>query len=43
MIKAVFMDYTGTIIQEKGEDLEKLFSGYGKTSRLKTPAETVSF
>ena len=23
MIKAVFLDYTGTIIQEKGEDLEK--------------------
>ena len=29
MIKAVFLDYTGTIIQEKGEDLEKIAVRYG--------------
>lgn len=28
MIKAVFMDHTGTLIREKGADLKKLFSGY---------------
>lgn len=42
MIKAVFMDYTGTIIQEKGEDLEKIVFRIWKNSRLKTAEETVS-
>lgn len=28
MIKAVFMDHTGTPIREKGADLKKLFFGY---------------
>lgn len=41
MIKAVFMDYTGTIIQEKGEDLEKIVSRIWKNSRLETAEETV--
>ncbi len=41
MIKAVFMDYTGTIIQEKGEDLEKIVYRIWKNSRLETAEETV--
>ena len=41
MIKAVFMDYTGTIIQEKGEDLEKIVFRIWRNSRLKTAEETV--
>lgn len=41
MIKAVFIDYTGTIIQEKGEDLEKVVYRIWKNSRLETPEETV--
>ena len=41
MIKAVFMDYTGTIIQEKGEDLEKIVFRIWKNSRLETVEETV--
>lgn len=28
MIKAVFMDHTGTLIREKGADLKKLISVY---------------
>ncbi len=27
MIRSIFIDYTGTIIQEKGEDLEKQVGG----------------
>ena len=36
MIKAIFIDYTGTIIQEKGADLEKIVSRILKYSRLET-------
>lgn len=43
MIKAVFMDYTGTIIQEKGEDLEKIVFRIWKNSRLETVEETVRY
>ncbi len=43
MVKAVFMDYTGTIIQEKGEDLEKIVSRIWKNSRLETAEETVRY
>ena len=41
MVKAVFMDYTGTIIQEKGEDLEKIVSRIWKNSRIETAEETI--
>lgn len=43
MVKAVFMDYTGTIIQEKGADLEKIVSRIWKNSRLETAEETVRY
>lgn len=43
MIKAVFMDYTGTIIQEKGKDLENIVFRIWKNSRLETPEETVRY
>lgn len=43
MVKAVFMDYTGTIIQEKGADLEKLVSRIWKNSQLETTEETVRY
>ena len=43
MIKAIFMDYTGTIIQEKGADLEKIVSRIWKNSRLETVEETVRY
>ena len=43
MLKAVFMDYTGTIIQEKGADLEKIVSRILKYSRLETAEETVRY
>ena len=43
MVKAVFMDYTGTIIREKGEDLEKIVSRIWKNSRLETAEETVRY
>ena len=43
MVKAVFMDYTGTIIQEKGADLEKIVSRIWKNSRIETAEETVRY
>lgn len=43
MVKAVFMDYTGTIIQEKGVDLEKIVARIWKNSRLETAEETVRY
>ena len=39
MIKSIFIDYTGTIIQEKGEDLEKLVLRIWKNSNFKSPEE----
>ena len=39
MIRSVFIDYTGTIIQEKGEDLEKLVLRIWKNSNFKSPEE----
>lgn len=41
MIKAIFMDYTGTMIQEKGKDLEQIVYRIWKNSSLETPEETV--
>ena len=39
MVKSIFIDYTGTIIQEKGEDLEKIVfkkpkSGVDRTEEM---------
>ncbi len=39
MIRSIFIDYTGTIIQEKGEDLEKLVLRIWKNSNFKSPEE----
>ena len=39
MVKSIFIDYTGTIIQEKGEDLEKLVLRIWKNSNFKNPEE----
>ena len=39
MIKSIFIDYTGTIIQEKGEDLEKLVLRIWKNCNFKSPEE----
>lgn len=43
MIKAVFVDYTGTIIQEKGADLEKLVAEFVKNSDMKSAEEAQSW
>lgn len=43
MIKAVFIDYTGTIIQEKGEDIEKVVARIWKNSEIETPQEVIQF
>lgn len=43
MIKTIFMDYTGTMIQEKGKDLEQAVCRIWKNSRLETPEETVKY
>lgn len=42
MIRSIFIDYTGTIIQEKGEDLEKLVLRIWKNSNFKNPEEIAS-
>ncbi len=42
MVKSIFIDYTGTIIQEKGEDLEKIVFRIWKNSNFKSPEETVT-
>ena len=42
MIKSIFIDYTGTIIQEKGEDLEKIVFRIWKNSNFKNPEEIAS-
>ena len=39
MVKSIFIDYTGTIIQEKGEDLEKIVLRIWKNSNFKNPEE----
>lgn len=43
MIKAVFMDYTGTIIQEKGKDLEEIVTRIWKNSTLETPKDVLKY
>ncbi|MCI8465895.1 MAG: HAD family hydrolase [Lachnospiraceae bacterium] len=43
MIKAVFMDYTGTVIQEKGKAIETIVYRIWRNSRLKTAEETIKY
>lgn len=43
MIKAIFIDYTGTIIQEKGADIEEVVMRLWKNSTLETPKDTVKY
>ena len=42
MIKSIFIDYTGTIIREKGEELEKIVLRIWKNSNFKNPEEIAS-
>ena len=37
MIKAVFLDYTGTILQEGGPDIEEMTMRCAKNSNVKDP------
>lgn len=43
MIKAVFLDYTGTIVQEGGEDLEELIRRVTASSNFASPQEAVQW
>ena len=43
MTKAVFIDYTGTIIQEKGKDMEELVARIWKNSKIEYPQKAVEF
>ena len=42
MIRSIFIDYTGTIIREKGEELEKIVLRIWKNSNFKNPEEIAS-
>lgn len=42
MIKAVFMDYTGTIVQEGGRHIQELVMYLCSNSELRDPAEVVA-
>lgn len=41
MIKAVFVDYTGTLVQEKGREIETVVAKICKSSSLKDPQEVL--
>lgn len=43
MKKAVFLDYTGTIIQEKGEDVEELVKRCWQNSNISSMKEMLAF
>lgn len=43
MVKAVLLDYTGTILQEKGEDIEEMVREVVKSSDFKTPEAALSW
>lgn len=43
MVKALFVDYTGTLIQEKGTDIEQLISEFVKKSDMKSAEEALSW
>ena len=41
MIKAVFLDYTGTILQLRGNDFDEMVSTFTQHSTIKDPDEVV--
>ncbi|MBU3875299.1 HAD family hydrolase [Faecalicatena sp. AGMB00832] len=43
MIKAVFMDYTGTMVQEEGKEIQEVVMRICKNSDLHDPQEAVSY
>lgn len=43
MIKALFLDYTGTVIQHRGEDFTELVNRIVKNSDLKNTEEVISW
>ena len=43
MIKAVFMDYTGTIVQEEGKEIGEVVMRICKNSDLRDPREAVAY
>ncbi len=43
MLKAVFLDYTGTIIKEGGKDMEEVVMRICKNSDLHEPKEVIAF
>lgn len=43
MVKAVLLDYTGTILQESGEDIEQMVKEVVEKSDFKTPSEALNW
>ena len=43
MLKAIFLDYTGTITQEAGPDMEQLLMRCYQNSDAPTPKEMLKF
>ena len=43
MLKAVFLDYTGTIIKEGGPDMEKLAMRCYKNSEIESPRKMIAY
>ena len=43
MKKAILIDYTGTITQEKGKDIEEVVVRIWKNSNLDTPEDALKF
>ena len=43
MIKALFLDYTGTVIQQRGDDYTELVSRVQRNSDLNSPEEVVKW
>ncbi len=43
MLKAVFLDYTGTIIKEGGPDMEKLAMRCYKNSKIESPRKMIAY
>ena len=43
MLKAVFVDYTGTIIQEDGPDIQQLIMRAYQNSNIESPKAMVAY
>ena len=43
MLKAVFVDYTGTLIEEGGKDMQQLISRCSRNSRIESPEKMVAY